>query len=122
MALHKLFRDLIHTGALHRLDRPENEVAFGIVAEDRSQALFAYTLLHEQDAYFAGRLKLAGLDAAAAYVVTLVWPKAPPLRSPLIEALVDGVVLDGRSLMAVGLQLPRLHPQSGFILHLSRQG
>ena len=121
VALHKQFRNLIHTGALHRLDRPENENAFGIVAQDGSQALFAYTLLQEQNAYFAGRLRLAGLDAAARYVVTLVWPEAPPLRSPLIEALVGGVVLDGRSLMAVGLQLPRLHPQSGFVLHLSRQ-
>lgn len=121
VALHKLFRDLIHTGALHRLDRPANETAFGIVAQDGSEALFAYTLLQEQDAYFAGRLRLAGLDASTRYVVTLVWPEAPPLRSPLVEALVDGVVLDGRSLMAVGLQLPRLHPQSGFVLHLSRQ-
>lgn len=121
VALHKLFRALIHTGALHRLDRPANENAFGIVAEDGSEALFSYALIREQDAYFAGRLRLAGLDAAARYVVTLVWPEAPPLRSPLVEALVDGVVLDGRSLMAVGLQLPRLHPQSGFILHLSRQ-
>jgi alpha-galactosidase len=122
VALHKRFRDLIHTGVLYRLDRPENETAFGIVAQDGSQALFAYTLIREQDAYFAGRLRLAGLDPAARYVVTLVWPKAPPLRSPLIEALVEGVVLDGRALMAVGLQLPRLHPQSGFVLHLSRKG
>lgn len=121
VALHKRFRDLIHTGALHRLDGPENETAFGIVAQDGSEALFAYTLLREQDAYFAGRLRLAGLDAAARYVVTLAWPETPPLRSPLIRALTDGVVLDGRSLMAVGLQLPRLHPQSGFVLHLSRQ-
>ncbi len=122
VALHKTLRDLIHTGGLHRLDRPANENAFGIVAKDGSEAVFAYTLIREQDAYFAGRLRLAGLDAGARYQVQLVWPKKLVTRSPLVDTLRDGVVLDGRSLMAVGLQLPRMHPQAGFILRLTQQG
>lgn len=121
VALHKRLRDLIHTGDLHRLDRPANENAFGIVSKDRAEAAFAYTLIREQDAYFAGRLRLAGLEAAARYRVKLVWPKAMTTRSELVDALREGVLLDGRSLMAVGLQLPRMHPQAAFILHLERQ-
>lgn len=120
VALHKDLRDLIHTGDLHRLDRPANENAFGIVAKDGAQAVFAYTLVREQDAYFAGRLRLAGLDAQARYKVKLVWPKALTTRSSLVDVLREGVTLDGRTLMAVGLQLPRMHPQAAFILRLDR--
>lgn len=120
VALHKDLRDLIHTGDLHRLDRPANENAFGIVAKDGAQAVFAYTLIREQDAYFAGRLRLAGLDAQAHYKVKLVWPKALTTRSSLVDVLREGVTLDGRTLMAVGLQLPRMHPQAAFILRLDR--
>ncbi|PTT74516.1 alpha-galactosidase, partial [Pseudomonas sp. HMWF010] len=65
--LYKQLRGLIHTGDLHRLDRPANETAFGIVSPDRSEAVFAYTLVREQDAYFAGRLRLHGLDPEARY-------------------------------------------------------
>ncbi len=122
VALHKQLRGLIHDGDLYRLDRPANENAFGIVARDGSEAVFAYSLIREQDAYFAGRLRLAGLDAAARYQVKLVWPGHLMTRSALIEPLRQGVELDGRSLMAVGLQLPRLHPQTAFVLHLQRLG
>ena len=121
VALHKGLRELIHGGDLYRLDRPANENAFGIVARDGSQAVFAYTLIREQDAYFAGRLRLAGLLPDARYTVSLVWPGVLKTRSPLFEALRDGVQLDGRALMDIGLQLPRLHPQTAFILTLNRQ-
>lgn len=122
VALHKRLRDLIHTGDLYRLDRPANENAFGIVSKDGARAAFAYTLIREQDAYFAGRLRLAGLDAQARYQVQLVWPKALVTRSSLVDSLREGVTVDGRSLMAVGLQLPRMHPQTAFILNLERLG
>jgi len=120
VALHKDLRALIHTGDLHRLDRPANENAFGIVARDKASAVFAYTLIREQDAYFAGRLRLAGLDAGARYQVRLAWPKALVTRSSLVDVLRDGVTLDGQTLMTVGLQLPRMHPQAAFILRLNR--
>lgn len=121
VALHKDLRDLIHTGDLHRLDRPANENAFGIVARDKASAVFAYTLIREQDAYFAGRLRLAGLDAQARYQVRLAWPKALVTRSSLVDTLRSGVTLDGQTLMSVGLQLPRMHPQAAFILRLDRE-
>ncbi|PTT08328.1 alpha-galactosidase [Caulobacter sp. HMWF025] len=120
--LYKQLRGLIHTGDLHRLDRPANETAFGIVSPDRSEAVFAYTLVREQDAYFAGRLRLHGLDPEARYRVKRVWPDRLVERSSdLVTALGEGLELDGRALMAVGLQLPRLHPQTSFVLHLTRQ-
>lgn len=121
VALYKRLRGLIHSGDLHRLDRPANENAFGIVSPDGSRAVFAFTLVSEQGAYFAGRLRLAGLAPEARYEVRLTWPNALSSQSPLIDALRAGVVLDGQALMAVGVQLPRMHPQTAFVLELERQ-
>ena len=120
IALHKRHRALIHTGDLVRLDRGEGEVAFGIVAADRGEALFSYTQVREQRGYFADPLRLAGLAPDVNYRVALVWPTEPMIGSPLFAALADGVTISGQSLMAVGIQPPRLKPQSAFILYVTQ--
>lgn len=120
IALHKRHRALIHTGDLYRLDRPEGEIAFGIVAADQREALFSYTQITEPRGYFATPLRLDGLDAAARYRVSLAWPGSGYPASPLFAALSEGAVFSGAALMAAGLQPPRCKPQAGFILHLAR--
>eukprot|EP00903_Cladosiphon_okamuranus_P002613 g2611.t1 len=42
LALHKQHRDLIHSGDFHRLDTPDHVNAIGVVAKDRSEALFSW--------------------------------------------------------------------------------
>ncbi|WP_010544049.1 alpha-galactosidase [Sphingomonas elodea] len=120
IALHKRHRALIHTGDLYRLDRPESEIAFGIVAADQREALFSYTQVTEPRGYFAAPLRLDGLDPAARYRVTLAWPGSGYPASPLFAALGEGAVFSGAALMAAGLQPPRLKPQAAFLLHLER--
>lgn len=120
IALHKQHRALIHSGDLFRLDRADGEIAFGIVAPDRGEAIFSYTQVREQRGYFADPLRLAGLDRTADYRVRWVWPVEPVVASPLLAALRDGVIVSGQSLIAVGLQPPRLKPQAGFLLHVER--
>jgi alpha-galactosidase len=120
IALHKRHRALIHSGALFRLDRAAGEIAFGIVAADREAALFSYTQVTEPRGYFADPLRLAGLDPALDYRVQLVWPGQGMDGSPLFAALREGITVSGQSLMAVGLQPPRLRPQCGFVLQLER--
>ncbi|OYQ34541.1 alpha-galactosidase [Niveispirillum lacus] len=119
ISLHKHYRPLLHDGRLIRLDRPANEEAFGILAADGAQALYSFTLLSEPSGYFAGRLRLAGLDPAARYHVRLLWPDAAQ-KSPLFNSLRDGVLFTGSTLTEAGLQLPRLHPQSALILGVVR--
>lgn len=119
IALHKQNRPVLHDGRLVRLDRPANEEAFGIIAPDGSRALYSYTLISEQSGYFPGRLRLSGLQSDDTYRVRLIWPDAS-LKSPLFSALRDGVVFTGSTLIAAGLQLPRLHPQSALILEVVR--
>ncbi|MEG3088786.1 alpha-galactosidase [Sphingomonas sp. PB4P5] len=120
IALYKRHRALIHAGDLVRLDRGESEIAFGIVAADRTEALFSYTQLTEPRGYYADPLRLAGLDPQSSYRVQLVWPRPPLGGKPLFTALSDGAIVSGQSLMAIGLQPPRLHPQAAFVLHLER--
>ena len=118
IALHKAHRDLIHTGDLFRLNRPHNEVAFGIVAADKAEAVFSFTLITEPSTVFLGRLRLAGLDANATYAVRAVWPRQTAKLGP---ALRDGFEASGAVLMQLGLELPRLKPASGFVLRLERR-
>ncbi len=120
IALHKTHRALIHSGDLYRLDRAEGEIAFGIVAADRGEALFSYTQVTEPRGYFPATLRLVGLDAEASYRVTLAWPAAGYPESPLFAMLGQGAVFSGSALMLAGVQPPRLQPQAGFLLYVER--
>lgn len=103
IALHKRHRDLIHSGALYRLDRPAGEIAFGIVAATARTGLFSLTQITAPVASFATPLRLAGLDPAATYRVTPVWPAGEALTAT------------GELLMHIGVQPPRLQPQHAII-------
>lgn len=116
VALYKAHRDLIHRGALYRLDAADGVNAFAIVADDRNEALASYTLVTEQRGYFAEPLRLAGLDPAADYDLRLVWPTRLDAAWPLHE----GGRFRGAALMQAGFQPPRLHPGTALILHLVR--
>ncbi len=74
VALHKAHRALIHGGDLFRLEAEAGVSAFAVVASDRGEALLSWTVIAEAAGYFGVPLRLAGLDAAADYRVTLVWP------------------------------------------------
>ena len=116
VALHKVYRDLIHSGDLHRFDTADGVSAFAIIAADRGSALVSYTLINEQSGSFAEPLRLTGLDPDADYALQPVWP--PRLTVPW--PLNGGGVFRGAALMRVGFQPPRLHPGTALILHLER--
>jgi alpha-galactosidase len=117
VALHKAHRGLIHGGDLVRLDTAEGVNAFAIVAADRAEALLSYTLVTEPRGYFGEPLRLAGIDPAADYAVTRVWPPRLGVEWPLG----DGAVVRGEVLMRAGLQPPRLFPGTAVVLHLQRR-
>ena len=117
IALHKTHRHLIHTGDLVRLDSGSGMNAFAIVAADRAELLLSATCVTEPVTGFGPPLRLAGLDAAADYDVTMVWPPRLGIDWPLAT----GGCVAGDILMAAGLQLPRLWPGTTIILHLTRR-
>jgi alpha-galactosidase len=116
VALHKAHRDLIHSGDLVRLDTAPGSNAFAIIAGDQSAALVSYTMIAEPRDVFVEPVRLAGLDAAADYALSVIWPERLGPDWPLAA----GGTFSGGALMLAGLQPPRLWPGSAVILHLRR--
>ena len=114
VALHKRHRGLIHCGDLVRIDHPDVS-AFAIMASGQGEALVSATMIAEPRQSFSAPLRIPGLDPAAVYRIDRIWPQHLPW--PMIPLL----AATGAALAHAGLQLPRLHPATAVILHLTRQ-
>lgn len=121
IALHKRFRSLIHSGRTVRVDHPVTELAVhGIVAQDRSEALFEFALLARPSTWPPGLVRIPGLDPDRRYRVSAVGPHGrftTTAKTPSWFAG-GGVVLSGRALAAVGIQAPKLHPEHSVLVHI----
>jgi alpha-galactosidase len=117
IALHKVWRTLIHGGDLYRLDSEISTNAFLIAAADGAEALLSYTMVVQPRGYYPATLRLAGLDPAAHYRLSCVWP--PRLGDAAV--LADGVRVSGAALLQAGWQPPRLHPGTALVLSLTRE-
>ena len=120
--LHTRLRPLLHGGDVVRLDPVGPSAhAHGVVAPDRSEALFSYAQLTQSRRSAPPTLRLAGLAPDRTYRVThlaapgevLGWGRQPAWLDEPVEAT-------GRWLQTVGLQPPLLHPESALLLHLTR--
>ncbi|HYN17781.1 MAG TPA: GH36 C-terminal domain-containing protein, partial [Actinomycetes bacterium] len=116
-------RPLLHTGQVVRADHPDpSAYLHGVVAQDRSEALFAYVQLTASAFETPGLARLPGLDPDRAYRVEPVAPGGEPetkqaLAPRWLEA--GGVTLGGLALAEVGLPLPVLRPEQALLLHLT---
>lgn len=122
IALHKRLRPLLHGGDVVRLDHPDPDVlAHGVVAADRSEAVFSCALVGAGRSAPLPRLVLAGLDPDRTYRLERVTMPGDVLglttRQP--TWLADGVEASGRALMTVGLQPPVMLPESAVLLRLT---
>jgi alpha-galactosidase len=122
IALHKAHRALIHNGDLYRLDSPDYLSVMGVVAGDRSEALYSVAFLTGHAATLPDRLYVQGLHPAARYRVQLVWPENWASRSSpsVVDALdltANGTVIAGDALMQFGMQLPLAPPESVLLFH-----
>jgi alpha-galactosidase len=127
IALYKQQRDLLHSGALQRLDTPDYIVAMGVVAPHQAEALFSVALVTGHKRTLPDRIYFTGLDPARQYRLRLVWPLSSPSRSSpsIVEALDllnGGTLLLGDALMKVGLQLPLSLPETVLLFHLHAAG
>lgn len=112
IALHKQYRVLIHEGDYHRLETAPHISGVGVVAENRSEALFQVAILDEHPAPHPPRMHFAGLDPRARYRLVCTWP----------EFLAkDHGGFAGSALMEYGLQLPQTHPDTCLIYHLTAE-
>jgi len=122
VAVYKGLRPLLHGGDVVRVDHPDPALlVHGVVAADRSRAVFALAQLATSIHAPAGRVRLPGLDPAATYRVTPLPPAAavegrrggPPWWG-------KGVELPGRVLAEVGVQGPTLLPEHLVLLDVVR--
>lgn len=128
IALYKKHRQLVHSGDLFRLELPEYMHGLGIVAQDKSQALFSYSLIACSSASLPDQYYFAGLEKHALYQLDIIWPIKAAENWPKTAVFnfktnlpdIDGQQFTGEVLMQLGMQLPLLTPQSSLIFHLSR--
>lgn len=79
IAFYKAERGLLNRGDLVRVDFPDDElVGGGVVAHDRSRALYSFANTGWPPVSQLGRLRLPGLDPDRRYRVTPVLPGSPP--------------------------------------------
>jgi alpha-galactosidase len=109
IAFHKEVRGLLHSGDVVHADLANPVLVLeGVVAQDRSDALYRLASIDQTLVWPAGRVTLPGLDPDRLYHVTAQAPgdravaTFPPGWAP------DGVRLTGRILGEVGIMAPLL--------------
>lgn len=126
--LYKQHRQLLHSGELYRLQLPDYAHGFGIVAEDKSEALFSYSLIRGHMASLPDQIRFAGLDKESVYQMDVIWPirtgdhwpKETIFNFKTNLPLLDGQHFTGEALMQLGKQLPRLAPNSSLLYYLHK--
>ncbi len=119
---YKTNRSLLHSGRMIRVEQPNDTVfVHGVVAQDKSRAIFAYATLRAQQGSQPGSITLPGLDPKASYRVNVARPAGDP--KVILRALphwLDGVQLTGAALAKVGLRPPILAPENAILIEVER--
>ncbi|UJF20012.1 alpha-galactosidase [Vibrio sp. SS-MA-C1-2] len=119
IALHKQYRELLHSGTSFRLDSydPSRNV-YGVQSEN--EALVTVCQLTMPDYAIAEPLRFGLLDPTKQYQVTII--DEPTASFQLMKKRPDWVnepvVISGEWLNEVGLSLPLLDPESAMLIHL----
>lgn len=118
LRLHKQHRHLIHSGLLVRMNSKPHARVFGIVAEDKSEALFSYTQIRSRADTAPETLTFENLSSTDMYRINLIWPNRT--EDDAIGSLdhFAGKEFPGEALMKVGLQLPHIVPETALLFHL----
>ncbi len=123
VAAYKALRPLLHTGTVVRGDHPDPALqVHGVVAADRSRAVYALVQLATGVHAPAGRVRLPGLDPDAAYRLAPL-PPGDRVDGPGMNPLPwwsGGVTLPGRALDTAGVQAPMLFPERLVLVEASR--
>jgi alpha-galactosidase len=120
---YKQRRTLLHTGEVVHSDHPDPAAAVhGVVAVDRSQALYAYVQLTTSRFTVPTPVRLPGLDPNRAYRVTPIHPVGPPRivqHLPPPWYATGEISLPGSVLGSFGLTVPALAPEQALLLEVA---
>ena len=112
IALHKKLRPLLHGGEVVHADVDEDDAVRiqGVVAPDRTDALYQLAGLAQATTWPGAPRPLPGLDPGRTYHVRLAVPAYEGLHHRAAWLRPEGVTLPGSYLTATGLSLPVIHP------------
>lgn len=124
IAAHKAHRELLHSGTVVHGDHPDPALSIhGVVALDKSEAIYAITALASSATTVRGMARLPGLDLEATYDVRPLVPgdrlEGRVNRRREVAWWRTGVRLNGRALAFVGVQAPNLHPEQRVLIHVT---
>ena len=121
--VHKQLRPLLHSGRTVRGDHPGGDLSIaGVVSPDRTEAVYALSLLSRPVTWPPGAVRLPGLDNGIRYRLRQIGPgPLPPNAGPPWQEG-NGTVLSGRILAEAGIQVPLLNPEQAVLLHLTAAG
>lgn len=123
IALYKRVRSLLHSGDLVTVDHPDPAaLVHGVVATDRSLALFCY--VQRTMSRFESPLPatIPGLDPNRTYLVERLAPTGGPHlreRAPAPWVRAEPFRSTGAALGAVGLAVPILEPEQALLLEFT---
>jgi alpha-galactosidase len=145
VSFYKANRPLLLGGDLVRLDFPDsNIVAHGVVAPDRSSAIYTVALIGRSDVMLPGRLRFPGLDPDRRYRIRPILVGRPPsglYPPPWWGAITrewepsgerralgwglpadggHGLVLSGAALGATGVMAADMHPEHAILYRVER--
>lgn len=124
-AYYKANRALLHGGRMVRVDHPVADASLhGVVAHDRSRAIFAYVQEGVSRASRPVPMRFPGLDPDRRYRVVAVEPAGPAhlwqIRPP--RWMREGVELTGRALTEVGVIPPVLTVEQAVVIEITAIG
>jgi alpha-galactosidase len=122
VAYYKANRELLHSGKMVRVEQPDDSsFVHGVVAFDRSKAIFALVTLQAIPIQTPSSLRFEGLDPVARYRVRLVEPagSAQYVERQLPKWL-SGVELTGAALERVGVRPPILAPENAILIEVEK--
>jgi alpha-galactosidase len=121
-SLYKELRPLLHSGDVVRADlADDSSLLHGVVASDRSTAVFSWVRLATSNAVQVGSVLVPGLDKSRNYRVRLreeIGAISLHESSPewMAAAREGALVVPGRLLSDAGILLPTLNPQQAMLI------
>jgi alpha-galactosidase len=121
IALYKDWREVLHHGALSRLEHPDTGM-FAQITKHGGKALALVAQTAFSPAFDVAPLRLAGLERDARYRVWLPepWPDTALAYLGNPDRWRNGFTLSGAALMGHGLALPLTHPETAWLIALER--
>ena len=125
ISLYKAKRGLLHSGKAIRVEHPDpNAFVYGVVAQDKSEAIFAYAQHTMNASAFPAAAIFPGLDPDSLYRVKAHTEIGKPhyfhvANTPWVEKA-EGIVMSGKALATLGVKPPMVAPLNGILISLTR--